>query len=57
MLVSNLALSPQYFDDSFGSVGVNEIGKFGVEPLEQSVPTKPTVKTLDVNLHGALYSE
>lgn len=40
-----------------GLVGVGEIGKFGVNPLELSIPTKPTLTTLDVNLHGVLYSE
>jgi len=38
------------------NAGVNEIGNFCVGPLEQSVPTKPILKTLDVNLNGVLYT-
>ena len=38
-------------------VGIGEVGTFCVKALEQSVPTKPNLTTLDVNLNGVLYSE
>jgi len=38
------------------NAGVNEIGHFHVEPLEQAIPRKPNLKTLDVNLNGVLYT-
>jgi len=38
------------------NAGVNEMGIFSVKPLEASIPTKPTLMTLDVNLTGVLYT-